>query len=126
MMVGSSVDNTEVAVVAEGLSILLRTLSPITPHVCHHLWRELGYGDDILEATWPQALEAALVQDKIELVVQVNGKLRGRVTVPVGAPEDQVREMVLADEAVARHVAGKAVKKTVVVPGKLVNIVVAG
>jgi leucyl-tRNA synthetase len=126
MVVGTSVDNTEVAVIAEGLSILLRVLSPVTPHICHHLWKELGYGDDILDTRWPEPLEAALAQDEIELVVQVNGKLRGRVTVPVGASEDEVRARVLADANVARHIAGKSLKKAIVVPGKLVNLVVAG
>ncbi len=113
------------AVVAEGLGILLRLLSPITPHICHYLWRELGFGGDILDAGWPQVDESALRRDTIELVVQVNGKLRGRVSVPSGALADQVREVALADAAIARHVEGRTVKKVVVVPGKLVNIVVA-
>jgi leucyl-tRNA synthetase len=110
----------------EGTGILLRMLSPIVPHIMHALWRELGYGDDILTAPWPEADELALIQDSLEIVVQVNGKLRGRVTVPVGSAEDKVREIAMADEAVARHVSGKVVKKVIVVPGKLVNIVVAG
>ncbi len=125
MMVGT-VENRDIAVIAEGLSILLRVLSPITPHICHHLWKELGYGDDILDARWPESLEAALTQDEIELVVQVNGKLRGRVAVPVAADEAQVRAIAVADENVARHVSGKEVRKVIVVPGKLVNIVVSG
>jgi leucyl-tRNA synthetase len=108
----------------EGLSILLRLLSPITPHVTHVLWRELGFGDDVANAPWSEHDEAALVQESIELVVQVNGKLRGRVSVPSQAPEQQVRETALADAAVARHIAGKSVKKIILVPGKLVNIVV--
>ena len=109
----------------EGLSILLRLLSPIIPHVTHVLWRELGFGDDVSTAPWPEHDEAALVQESIELVVQVNGKLRGRVLVPAKATEQQVRETALADEAVVRHVDGKSVKKFIFVPGKLVNIVVA-
>ncbi len=108
----------------EGLSILLRLLSPIIPHVTHVLWRELGFGDDVSTAPWPEHDEAALVQESIELVVQVNGKLRGRVSVPARATEQQVRETALADEAVVRHVAGKPVKKVILVPGKLVNVVV--
>ncbi len=110
----------------EGIGILLRILSPIAPHVTHNLWRELGYGENILEAPWPKPDETALKQDSIEIVIQVNGKLRGRVSVPVAAAEDQVREIALADETVARHVAGKLVKKVIVVQGKLVNIVVTG
>ena len=108
----------------EGLSVLLRLLSPIIPHVTHVLWRELGFGDDVSTAPWPEHDEAALVQESIELVVQVNGKLRGRVSVPARATEQQVRETALADEAVVRHVAGKPVKKVILVPGKLVNVVV--
>ncbi len=126
MVVGANVENTEAAVIAEGLGILLRVLAPVTPHICHHLWKELGYGDDILNARWPESLEAALTQDEIELVVQVNGKLRGRVAVPAAADEAQVRALAVADENVARHVSGKQVRKVIVVPGKLVNIVVSG
>jgi leucyl-tRNA synthetase len=109
----------------EGLSVLLRLLSPITPHVAHVLWRELGFGDYVSSAPWPEHDETALVQEWIELVVQVNGRLRGRVSVPANASEQQVREAALADEAVLRHVGGKPVKKVILVPGKLVNIVVA-
>jgi leucyl-tRNA synthetase len=109
----------------EGLSILLRLLSPIIPHATHVLWRELGFGDDVSTAPWPEHVEAALVQESIELVVQVNGKLRGRVSVPAKATEQEVRQTALADEAIVRHVDGKSVKKFIFVPGKLINIVVA-
>ncbi len=114
------------ALVVEGLSFVLRLLSPIVPHIAHHLWRALQYGDDILSAPWPEHDAKALVQDEIEMVVQVNGKLRGRVLIPAQADEIKVREIALADEGVARHVSGKPVKKVIVVPGKLVNIVVTG
>ncbi len=126
MAAGTKFENGGIAVLAEGMSILLRVLSPITPHICHHLWIQLGYGDDILNARWPEPLEAALTQDVIELVVQVNGKLRGRVTVPADATAERVREIALADENVARHVAGKSLKQAIVVPGKLVNLVIVG
>ncbi len=112
-------------VVAEGLDILLRLLSPVTPHICHHLWRELDLGGDILDAGWPQSDEEALRRDVSEFVVQVNGKLRGRISAPSAASTDQLRAAALSDPAVARHVDGRTVKKIVVVPGKLVNIVVA-
>ncbi|MHB8551184.1 MAG: leucine--tRNA ligase, partial [Acidiferrobacterales bacterium] len=85
----------------------------------------LGFGSDVLDAAWPQVDESALRREFVELVVQVNGKLRGRVSVPSGAPDEQVRTTALDDPAVARHVNGRTVKKVVVVPGKLVNIVVA-
>jgi leucyl-tRNA synthetase len=110
----------------EGLSILIRLLSPIVPHVTHALWSELAFGGDILDAAWPMVDISALAQSNIEIGVQVNGKLRGRVLVPVQAAEQQLRELALADEGVQKHVAGKSVKKVIVVPGKLINIVVAG
>ncbi|HTD89602.1 MAG TPA: leucine--tRNA ligase, partial [Burkholderiales bacterium] len=112
------------AVVREGLSLLLRLLSPMTPHISHQLWRDLGYGDDILSAPWPEPDEAALVQDEIELVVQVNGKKRGSVRVPRDADNKSVESMTLADAEITRAIAGKAVKKVVVVPGRLVNVVI--
>ncbi len=112
------------AVAHEGFSILLRLLSPITPHITHTLWRELGYGDDILAATWPEPLEAALVQDELDLVIQVNGKLRGNVTVPRDAAKDAIEQAALAEPSIQKFLEGVSVKKVIVVPGKLVNIVV--
>jgi leucyl-tRNA synthetase len=112
------------AVAHEGFSILLRLLSPITPHITHALWSELGYGDDILAAAWPEPLEAALVQDELELVIQVNGKLRGNVTVPKDAAKDVIEQSVLAEPSIQKFLEGVSVKKIIVVPGKLVNIVV--
>jgi leucyl-tRNA synthetase len=111
-------------VVREGLSILLRLLAPITPHVSHHLWRELGLGDDIMAAAWPEPDEQALIEDEIELVVQVNGKRRGDVRVPREADTKAIETLVLADPAVQKHVSGQPIKKVVVVPGRLVNVVV--
>jgi leucyl-tRNA synthetase len=110
--------------VAEGLSILLRLLSPVTPHICHVLWRELGYGDDILAAPWPEPLEEALARDEIELVLQVNGKLRGHIRVSAGASKEEIELAAIGSEAAQRHLEGKPAKKVVVVPGRLVNIVV--
>jgi leucyl-tRNA synthetase len=108
----------------EGFSILLRLLSPITPHVCHGLWQALGYGADILAAPWPEPLEEALVQDEIELVLQVNGKTRGSVRVPAGADKSAIEAAAVAAEAAQKFMEGKPAKKVVVVPGRLVNIVV--
>jgi leucyl-tRNA synthetase len=112
------------AVVREGLGILLRLLSPMTPHVTHHLWRELKFGDDVLTAAWPEPDAAALVEDEIELVVQINGKKRGDVRVPKDADRKAIEALVLADPAVQKHVGGQSIKKVVVVPGRLVNLVV--
>ena len=109
---------------AEGLSILLRLLSPITPHVCHHLWRALGFGGNIMVAPWPEPDPAALEQDQVELVVQVNGKLRGSITVPKQADKAAIENLALANPNVQKFVAGQNVKKVIVVPGRLVNLVV--
>ena len=102
---------------------MLRVLSPICPHICHHLWHELGFGKEILLAPWPELDEKALVQQEIELVVQVNGKLRGRVFVPVEASDEE--SAAAAFSVVLPYIEGKEIKRKIVVPGKLVNIVVA-
>jgi leucyl-tRNA synthetase len=112
------------AVCKEGLSILLRVLSPIAPHICHTLWREFALGDDVLRAPWPQPDAKALEQDEIELVLQVNGKLRGHLRAPKSAGREELEKMALAHDAVARHANGQPVRKVVVVPGRLVNVVV--
>ena len=121
---GSSGDN---AALAEGFGILLRCLYPATPHITHTLWSELGYAatvGDLLDAPWPRADEAALQRDEIELVLQVNGKLRGSVTVPAGADKAAIEAAALASEAFQKAANGAAPKKVVVVPGRLVNVVV--
>jgi leucyl-tRNA synthetase len=112
------------ATVVEGLSILLRLLSPIAPHITHELWRELGFGADILHAPWPEIDAAALEQDEIELVVQVNGKLRGTIRVAKAAGREAIEAVALANEQVQKFTAGQSVKKVVVVPGRLVNVVI--
>ena len=112
------------AVMQEALDIVVLALSPVVPHACHALWRELGHATAVVDERWPQVDAAALERETVEVVVQVNGKLRGRVTVPVGAGEDQVREAALADVNVQKFVEGKPVRKFVYVPGKLANLVV--
>ena len=112
------------AIIAEGFSILLRLLSPITPHICHTLWRELGFGDEILNAPWPEPSAEALKQDEIDLVLQINGKLRGNLHVAADATKETIERAALASEAAIKHMEGKPAKKVVVVPGRLVNIVV--
>jgi len=112
------------AVVQEALEIVVLVLSPVVPHACHALWRELGHAGAVVDERWPQVDEGALARDTIEVVVQVNGRLRGRVTVPSDADEGAVREAALADANVQRFMDGKAVRKFVYVPGKLANVVV--
>jgi leucyl-tRNA synthetase len=111
-------------VVEEGLSILVRVLSPITPHIAHHLWRELGFGDDVLRAPWPEVNDAALEQDEVELVLQIAGKTRGKIRVPSQASKEELEQFALENEVVRRHAGDKPVKRVVVVPGRLVNVVV--
>ena len=115
------------AALTEGLSILLRVLYPVVPHIGWTLWRQLGYADqhgDMLDAPWPTVDEEALRRDSIELVLQVNGKVRGSVNVSADATEEQIREAALASEAFARFSEGRAARKVIVVAGRLVNIVV--
>jgi leucyl-tRNA synthetase len=111
------------AVRREGLGILLRLLSPIVPHLTHVLWRELGHGEDVLSATWPEPDEAALARALVTLVVQVNGKLRGQIQVSVDAERSAIEQAALTEPNVQRFIAGKPIRKIVVVPGKLVNVV---
>jgi leucyl-tRNA synthetase len=118
--------DVEAAVLAEGYAIFLRLLNPVAPHITHVLWSELGYGKthgDILNAPWPQVDPAALEQSEIEMMIQVNGKLRGSVVVAKGADKASIEALALANEAVQKFIEGTP-KKIIVVPGKLINIVV--
>ena len=111
---------------AEGTSILLRTLYPVTPHITSALWRNVGYEKlhgSLLDAPWPEVAADALQQDEIELVLQINGKTRGKVTVPAKATREEVEELVRMDETVLKYAEG-GIKKVIVVPGRLVNVVV--
>jgi leucyl-tRNA synthetase len=118
----------DAAVLREGYSVLLRGLYPACPHLTHVLWEDLGYaqrdGGDLLDAPWPTVVEAALVQDEIELMLQVNGKLRGAIKVSPSADKAAIEAAALANEDFAKFSEGKAPKKIIVVPGRLVNIVV--
>ncbi|MGA0342954.1 MAG: class I tRNA ligase family protein, partial [Arenicellales bacterium] len=117
-------DAGRIATMREVTGMLIRILAPITPHLCHVLWRELAFEGALLDAPWPTVDETALITATQTLVVQVNGKLRAHVDVPSDADEAQVRQAVLADEKVARHVGDATVRKVIVIPGKLVNVVV--
>ena len=117
--------DVQTAIIHEGLGILLRLLSPVVPHITHHLWRMLGFGDNILEAEWPEPNADALHQDMIDLVVQVNGKLRGHIEIAADAPQTEIEETAKNEGNVQRFLEGRTVRKVIIVPGKLVNIVVA-
>ena len=111
------------AVMQEALEAVVLILAPIAPHITHRLWRELGHDAAALDARWPEPDPAALERDQVELVVQVNGKLRGRINVAPGAAEEEIRGAALADENVRRFTEGKTLQRVVVVPGRLVNVV---
>jgi len=115
------------AALRESLGILLRVLYPVTPHITHALWQELGYAStlgDLLDAPWPSVDPAALEQDELELVLQINGKLRGAIRVPASADKAAIEQAALASDSFAKHAEGRAAKKVIVVPKRLVNVVV--
>ncbi|MDI5892659.1 leucine--tRNA ligase [Halomonas rhizosphaerae] len=111
-------------VAREAVEACVLLLAPITPHACHTLWQALGHSEPAIDAHWPEVDESALARDTIELVVQVNGKLRARIEVEASATKETIEAQALAAENVKRHTEDKTVRKVIVVPGKLVNIVV--
>ena len=111
------------AVVQEALEIIVLTLSPIVPHICHSIWHALGHASAVIEERWPVVDEAALKQDRVELMVQVNGKLRGKIQVAADAENKTIEDQALNEENVRRFTDGKTIRKLIVVPGRLVNIV---
>jgi leucyl-tRNA synthetase len=112
------------AVVREALDAVVLMLAPIVPHICHRLWQVLGHDSVVTDEAWPVADQAALHADTVEIVVQVNGKLRARIQSPVNAAKDVLQAAALADDNVRRFIADKEIRKVIVVPGKLVNVVV--
>jgi len=111
------------AVRHEALNSAVLLLSPIAPHICHSLWNLLGHSDAVANATWPTVDESALVRSSIEMVVQVNGKVRGKIQVAADASKEQVEALALEDSNVQRFTDGVTIRKIIVVPGRLVNIV---
>ena len=108
---------------SSAVATVLTLLYPITPHLCEELWEDLGHGDSLAGESWPQWQESALKRDVVTVVIQVNGKLRGKIEVPADASREEVEKLALRDEAVARHIGELTVRKIVVIPGKLVNVV---
>ena len=108
----------------EAMESIVLLLSPVVPHICHALWRELKPGTELLDQPWPQADNAALVQDEIELIVQVNGKLRGKISVARDTRPEVIQRLALENDQAQKFVGNQQVKKVVIVPGRLVNIVV--
>ncbi|MCF8085585.1 MAG: leucine--tRNA ligase [Desulfohalobiaceae bacterium] len=111
------------AALSSAWSTALLGLYPMTPHICEELWSQMGYASHLAQAQWPEYDPEALKQDEVLIVVQVNGKLRGRISVAPDADEEQIKQAALDQENVKRHLEGKEIKKVVVVPGKLVNVV---
>jgi leucyl-tRNA synthetase len=116
--------NAAPEVLREAIETVVRLLSPFVPHICEELWQSLGYEETLEASGWPVWEEAALVADTLLIVVQVNGKVRGKVTVSADADNETVEATALADANVIRFIEGKTVRKVIVVPGRLVNVVV--
>ncbi len=111
------------AVVSEGLDAIIRMLAPVAPHITQSLWQAFGQSGLIIDAAWPEVDESALVKDSLLIIVQVNGKVRAKLEVPASASKDEIEEQAMADENIQKQIEGKTVRKVIVVPGKLVNIV---
>ena len=117
-------DDNDRGVAHEALSTAVLVISPIAPHIAHSLWQTLGHTDELVGHPWPEVDEDALVQASIEMVVQVQGKVRGKIQVPAEASDEEILALAKAESNVARHLEGKTIRKEIVVPGKLANIVV--
>lgn len=118
-------NETDSEVRQEALESIILLLSPITPHICHALWKYLGHTKAIIDEPWPKADETALIRDTVEMVIQVNGKIRGQIELPLNLDKKALEEKVLAHENVKKYLLDKDLKKIIIVPNKLVNLVVA-
>ncbi len=116
-------DEQDLSVLKEAVETMIVLLSPFSPHICEELWQMCGHQDSVSLQSWPRWDAAALVQDEIEIAIQVSGKVRDRIMVPTGSSEDDLQDLALAQPKIQELLAGKQVVKTIVIPGKLVNIV---
>jgi|TARA_B110000444_G_scaffold61390_1_gene57412 leucyl-tRNA synthetase len=119
----NSAETQSVAVRHEALTSAVLLLSPIAPHICHALWQALGHSESVADARWPAVDEKALVRSSITLVLQVNGKVRGKIEVAADISKQDIEKIALADENVQRFIEGSTIRKIIVVPGRLINIV---
>ena len=118
-------DDQAQGILNRAIESIVLLLSPFTPHMCEELWQKIGHSDEsIVHVPWPQYDEGALKQDTIQIIAQVNGKLRGKFDISVESNEDEIKELVLADQKIQEFIQNKPVKKFIYVPGKLVNLVV--
>ena len=113
----------DVAIANEALEAMLIMLAPITPHLSHQLWQELGKEGDIVNASWPEVDQSALVEDEKLIIIQVNGKLRAKLTVAADATKEQVEALAFEQASVTKYTDGVTVRKVIYVPGKLLNVV---
>ena len=112
------------AAMREALGILVRVLSPITPHICHQLWQVLEMEEELLNTDWPTVDSSALISEKVMLIIQINGKLRAKIEIEADADDKKIQEAVLSEPQISRRIENAPIKKFVIVPGRLVNIVV--
>jgi leucyl-tRNA synthetase len=117
-------DALALSVLREAVDAVVVLLAPFTPHICEELWKELGNETDLAETSWKSYSEEALKKDEVLLIVQVNGKVRGKVLVPDGTGEEEARAAALGDTRVQEWMEGKTIKKTIYVPNRIVNLVV--
>ena len=120
----SDVSEQGMAIKQESIEIMVKCLSPVIPHVCHHLWFLLGGKNAIVDSSWPVVDESALVQENVQVIAQVNGKLRAKLMVPLNSNNEAVQDLALSDEKIEKFTKGKQIIKVIVVPNKLINIVV--
>jgi leucyl-tRNA synthetase len=113
----------DLAVMREAINAIVLLLTPIAPHMCHVLWQDLGHQGNVETASWPTADEAAMVEDEKLIVVQVNGKVRAKITIAADAAKEHIEQLGLSEANVQSFIEGKTVRKVIYVPGKLLNIV---
>ena len=113
-----------IAVKQEAIEIMVKCLSPVMPHVCHHLWFLLGGKNAVVDSQWPEVDESALIQERVQIIAQVNGKLRAKIMAPLDSDNQAVQEIALSDEKIVKFTMDKQIIKVIVVPNKLINIVV--
>jgi leucyl-tRNA synthetase len=113
----------DLAVMREGIDAIVLLLAPIAPHICHVMWKDLGHKNQVETAPWPLAEADAMVEDEKLIIVQVNGKVRAKMTVAADVTKEQVEKMGLAEQNVQQHIEGKTIRKVIYIPGRLLNIV---
>lgn len=112
------------SVVREGLNLIIRLLAPIAPHITHYLWQELNFGNDVLQAPWPVVDETALIQETVEYVIQINGKVRSHIQVPIDANKDTIEHIAISNEKIQKFISNATIRKVIIVSKKLINIVI--